>query len=77
MLVPQRTHVQKLIEFLQAKVGFIPIYFYCFFMDYQRASYKVINKDQWIGILDFTAVVDTDFFPYDPDMGECAILTIN
>jgi len=38
---------------------------------FQKTQYKGINLDQWKSIFEFSVKVDADFFPYDPDLGEC------
>ena len=43
----------------------------------QQSKYKVINKDQWCNVLEFSRLIDTDLSNYDED-GACewGILTL-
>lgn len=37
---------------------------------FQQSKYKVINKDQWCNILEFSRLVNVDLSNYDED-GAC------
>ena len=45
---------------------------------FQQAKYKVINKDQWCNILEFSRLIKPDLSNYDEDGAcKCIIATFN
>jgi hypothetical protein len=42
---------------------------------FQQSKYKVINKDQWCNILEFSRLVSVDLSNYDED-GACKLYSI-
>ena len=45
-----------------------------FFQFLDQSRYRVLNKDQWCNILEFSRAVDTDLKNYDVD-GACKFFT--